>query len=172
MGRDTQGVKSMDLAEGDAVIDMAVVKEGLKVITMTENGYGKISEIDDYRLQSRAGKGIKAGNFTDKTGKLVSLKLISGEEDIMIITANGTIIKVAAADISTIGRATQGVRIMKTDDSTVSKIALAPHEEEEPSEEAEEGISGVSEAALGGELTESAEHSESETSDEDNGANE
>lgn len=178
MGRDTQGVKSMDLAEGDAVIDMAVVKEGLKVITMTENGYGKISEIDDYRLQSRAGKGIKAGNFTDKTGKLVSLKLISGDEDIMIITANGTIIKVAAADISTIGRATQGVRIMKTDNSTVSKIALAPHEEEEPSEEAEEGISGGSEAALSGELaesaesTESTENSESETSDEDNGANE
>ena len=125
----------MDLADGDSVVDMAVVKPELKVITMTENGYGKLSEIDDYRLQSRAGKGVKAGNFNDKTGKLVSLKLITGDEDIMVITTNGTIIKVAANEISTLGRATQGVRIMKTDDSKVSKIALAPHEEESESEE-------------------------------------
>ena len=129
MGRDTQGVKSMTLNDGDYVVDMAIVKDGYDVITMTENGYGKRSSTDDYRLQTRGGKGVKAGVFNAKTGKLVNLKLINSDEDIMIITSNGTIIRVAAEDISTIGRDTQGVRIMRIDDSTVSKIAISPKSE-------------------------------------------
>ncbi|MBQ7235542.1 MAG: DNA gyrase subunit A [Clostridia bacterium] len=132
MGRDTQGVKSMTLNKGDYVVDMSVIKDGYEVITMTENGYGKRSGIEDYRLQSRGGKGVKAGNFTAKTGKLVNLKLISSNEDIMIITSNGTIIRVAADDISTIGRDTQGVRVMRIDDgTTVSKIAISPKGDED-----------------------------------------
>ncbi|MBE7089716.1 MAG: DNA gyrase subunit A [Clostridiales bacterium] len=130
MGRDTQGVKSMEL-DGDHVVDMAVLKEGYEIITMTENGYGKRSDIEDYRLQQRGGKGIKAGTFNEKTGKLVSLKLISEAEDIMIITSAGTIIRVTAEDISKIGRDTQGVRVMRIDDSTVSNIAITPKGEEE-----------------------------------------
>jgi len=135
MGRDTQGVKSMTLNKGDIVVDMAVIKEGSEVITMTENGYGKRSDIEDYRMQSRGGKGVKAGVFNSKTGKLASLKLISDSEDIMIITDNGTIIRVAADDISKIGRDTQGVRIMRIDDSTVKKIAITPKGEDEEIEE-------------------------------------
>jgi len=135
MGRDTQGVKSMTLNKGDIVVDMAVIKEGSEVITMTENGYGKRSNIEDYRIQSRGGKGVKAGVFNAKTGKLASLKLISESEDIMIITDSGTIIRVAADDISKIGRDTQGVRIMRIDDSTVRKIAITPKGEEEIEEE-------------------------------------
>ncbi len=131
MGRDTQGVKSMTLNKGDYVVDMSVIKEGCEVITMTENGYGKRSSVEDYRMQSRGGKGVKAGTFNAKTGKLASLKLISNDEDIMIITSNGTIIRVAASDISTIGRDTQGVRIMRIDDSTVSKIAISPKSEDD-----------------------------------------
>ncbi len=132
MGRDTQGVKSMTLNDGDFVVDMAVIKDGYEVITMTENGYGKRSSIEDYRLQSRGGKGVKAGVFNSKTGKLANLKLVSSEEDIMIITNNGTIIRVAASDISTIGRDTQGVRVMRIDDNTtVSKIAISPKSEDE-----------------------------------------
>ncbi len=131
MGRDTQGVKSMTLNKGDIVVDMAVIKEGCEIITMTENGYGKRSDIEDYRMQSRGGKGVKAGVFNSKTGKLVSLKLISESEDIMIITNGGTIIRVAAEDISKIGRDTQGVRIMRIDDSTVKKIAITPKGEED-----------------------------------------
>ena len=129
MGRDTQGVKSMTLNDGDFVVDMSVIKEGCEVITMTENGYGKRSDVEDYRLQSRGGKGVKAGTFNEKTGKLVNLKLISSDDDIMIITSNGTIIRVAASEISTIGRDAQGVRIMRIDDSTVSKIAISPRSE-------------------------------------------
>ncbi len=131
MGRDTQGVKSMTLNDGDYVVDMAVIKEGLEVITMTENGYGKRSDIEDYRLQSRGGKGVKAGVFNEKTGKLVNLKLVSELDDIMIITTNGTIIRVASGDISKISRDTQGVRIMRINDSLVSNIAITPSVEEE-----------------------------------------
>ncbi|MBR2498188.1 MAG: DNA gyrase subunit A [Clostridia bacterium] len=138
MGRDTQGVKSMTLNNGDYVVDMAVIKNGYEVITMTENGYGKRSDIDDYRLQTRGGKGVKAGVFNEKTGKLVNLKLVSDAEDIMIITVNGTIIRVAAADISKIGRDTQGVRIMRIDDSNVSKIAISPKGDEDEQEESEQ----------------------------------
>ncbi|MBO5714201.1 MAG: DNA gyrase subunit A, partial [Clostridia bacterium] len=136
MGREAQGVKSMELNYGDYVIDMAVIKEGYEVVTMTEHGYGKRSDISDFRQQNRAGKGVKAGVFNSKTGKLVSLKLVSSEEDLMIITSNGTIIRVAADDISKIGRDTQGVRVMRIDDSLVSKMAVTPKSESE--EEVEE----------------------------------
>ena len=138
MGRDTQGVKSISLNEDDYVVDMSVIKEGYEVITMTENGYGKRSSIEDYRLQTRGGKGVKAGVFNNKTGKLVNLKLVSSDEDIMIITSNGTIIRVSASEISTIGRDTQGVRIMRIDDSTVSKIAISSKSDDEDGGETEE----------------------------------
>ncbi len=141
MGRDTQGVKSMTLNPEDYVVDMSVIKEGYEVITMTDNGYGKRSSIEDYRLQSRGGKGVKAGVFNAKTGKLVNLKLVSNDDDIMIITNNGTIIRVSAQDISTIGRDTQGVRVMRIDDSTtVSKIAISPKSESDEGDEQEEII--------------------------------
>ncbi len=141
MGRDTQGVKSMDLTD-DYLVDMAVIKPDCEVITMTENGYGKRSDIEEFRLQNRAGKGIKAGVFNEKTGKLVSLKLVSETEDIMIITLGGTIIRVSANDISKIGRNTQGVRVMRIDDSVVSGITVTPKNEDETdgAETAEETV--------------------------------
>ena len=138
MGRDTQGVRSIMLDGDDYVVDMSVIHDNCEVITMTENGFGKRSDIEDYRLQTRGGKGVKAGTFNEKTGKLVSLKLVTDAEDIMIITSNGTIIRVAVADISKIGRDTQGVRIMRIDDSTVSKIAITPKGDEEDAVEGED----------------------------------
>ncbi|MBE7087521.1 MAG: DNA gyrase subunit A, partial [Clostridiales bacterium] len=138
-GRDTQGVKSIELSDGDYVVDMSVLKDGYEIMTMSENGFGKRSDVEDYRLQQRGGKGIKAGVFNSKTGKLVSLKLISESEDIMIITVDGTIIRVSAADISKIGRDTQGVRVMRIDNSTVSKIAITPKSDEEDGDGEEEG---------------------------------
>ncbi len=134
MGRDTQGVKSMELNDGDYVVDMSVLKEGYEFITMTENGFGKRSSDEDYRLQNRGGKGVKAGIFNAKTGKLVSLKLVSKEDDIMIITSSGTIIRVSADDISKVGRDTMGVRVMRIDGSTVSNIAITPKTEQEDEE--------------------------------------
>ena len=141
MGRDTQGVRAMDLGEGDYLVDMLVVKPGCQILTITSKGYGKRSEVEDYRLQGRAGKGIKAGVFNEKTGHLVNLKIVSEDEDIMIISNNGTIIRMHVSDISMIGRNTQGVRVMRLKDSEVATVAVAPREEEEePSGEEEASV--------------------------------
>lgn len=113
MGREAQGVRSMKLDNGDYVVDMAVARNGLEVLTISENGFGKRSDLIDYRLQSRAGKGIKAGVFNEKTGKLVNLKLINPENDVMLIADNGVVIRIRAKDVSKIGRDTMGVRVMK-----------------------------------------------------------
>ncbi len=131
MGRDTQGVKAMNLSADDYLVDMLVIKPDCQILTITSNGYGKRSDVEDYRLQGRAGKGIKAGVFNEKTGWLVNLKIVNENEDIMVISNNGTIIRMHVADISMIGRNTQGVRIMRLKDSEVATVAVAPREEEE-----------------------------------------
>ena len=139
MGRDTQGVKSMNLNKDDYIVDMIVLKNGFEVMTMSEQGYGKRTEIEEFRLQSRAGKGIKAGVINEKTGKLVALKLVSADNDVMVIADNGIIIRIKAEEISKIGRDTQGVRIMKLKDSgKVVSVAVTPSEPEEPEEGAAE----------------------------------
>ncbi len=133
MGREAQGVKSMDLAEGDYVVDMAVIRNGLEAVTISEKGYGKRSDMIDYRLQSRAGKGIKAGVFTEKTGKLVSLKLIDPENDLMLIADNGIVIRIKAKEISKIGRDTMGVKVMnikRGEDTKVVCVSESPASEE------------------------------------------
>ena len=135
LGRDTQGVKAMDLSEGDQLVDMLVIKPDCEVLTITSGGYGKRSDVEDYRLQGRAGKGIKAGVFNEKTGYLVNLKIVSEEEDIMIISNNGTIIRMHVTDISKIGRNTQGVRVMRLKDGEVATVTVAPREEDDPEEE-------------------------------------
>ena len=138
MGRDTMGVRSMKLDEGDYVVDMAIARNGVEVLTISENGFGKRSDLVDYRLQSRAGKGIKAGTFNEKTGKLVNLKLIDPENDIMLIADNGIVIRVRAKEISKIGRDTMGVRVMKfKGDAKVVCVSESPASEE--LEEGEEG---------------------------------
>jgi len=132
MGRDTQGVKSMKLSSDERIVDMTAVRPGYEILTITENGYGKRTDPDDYRLQSRAGKGIKAGVFNDKTGNLVNLKLINAGDDLMIISDNGTIIRMNSMDISKISRATQGVRVMRIQgDSKVVCVAITPKAAEE-----------------------------------------
>ena len=142
MGRDTQGVRAMDLGEGDYLVDMLVVKPGCQILTITSKGYGKRSEVEDYRLQGRAGKGIKAGVFNEKTGHLVNLKIVGEDEDIMIISNNGTIIRMHVSDISMIGRNTQGVRVMRLKDSEVATVAVAPREEEEEAPDGEGAVAG------------------------------
>ena len=136
MGRGAAGVKSIKLdASGDVVVDMTVIKPGHEILTVSANGYGKRSDVDDYRLQSRAGKGIKAGIFNEKTGQLVNLKQVRPDQDVMMISDNGTIIRCRARDISKISRDTQGVRIMKLGGSgKVVCVAIAQAESEESSE--------------------------------------
>ncbi len=164
MGRDTQGVRAMSLNEGDYLVDMLVVKPDCQILTITSNGYGKRSNVEDYRLQGRAGKGIKAGVFNEKTGYLVNLKIVNEDEDIMVISANGTIIRMHVSDISMIGRNTQGVRIMKLKDSTIATVAVAPREEEEP-EETEAETSEDPTAENAGEETDTSAETEPQSDD-------
>ena len=125
-GRTSMGVKSIKLDKGERVVDMTKVSAGEEVFTLTERGYGKRTDIDEYSLQGRAGKGLKAGALTDKTGNIVHLKLINPEtDDIIIIADNGIIIRVHADEISKIGRATQGVRVMKLKDANAKVVACA-----------------------------------------------
>ena len=145
IGRDTQGVKAMDLEDGDYLIGMTVVDPEKSVLTITSNGYGKLSSIEDYRLQGRAGKGIKAGNFNEKTGNLVCLTFVSEDQDVMLITDNGIIIRVRAKDISKLKRDTQGVIVMRMDNGEVSTVAVVPHEDEEVEGEAVENGEEVAE---------------------------
>ena len=140
IGRAAMGVKSIELNPGDAVVDMCPVFPDMKVLSITENGYGKLTEIDEYRVQSRGGKGIKAMNLTPKTGRLTCQLLADEAEDILLITDDGTIIRVPVGSISTLGRNTQGVRLMRVaEESKVVGVARAEAEEEEPEEPEEDG---------------------------------
>ena len=130
IGRDTQGVKAMDLEENDELIGMAVAKDDMKVLTITSNGYGKRSSIDDYRLQARAGKGVKSGQYNEKTGEPVCLTFVAPDQDVMMITENGIIIRIKAEDISIVGRDTQGVIVMRLNEGKISTVAVVPHEED------------------------------------------
>ncbi|NCB03132.1 MAG: DNA gyrase subunit A, partial [Spirochaetia bacterium] len=130
VGRTAMGVKSMKIEKCDKIVDMAILKEGFELITVSEKGYGKRSDPEDYRLQGRAGKGIKAGNFNEQTGKLIALKQVSEENDIIIISDAGIMIRIRAAEISKIGRSTKGVRLMRLrDEGKVAAVALTPHDE-------------------------------------------
>ena len=140
MGRVSQGVKSMDIGKNDLIVDMSVVDPESELITITEYGFGKRSSIAEYRLQTRGGKGVKAGNFNEQTGHLVALKQVSKDEDLMIIADNGVIIRTPIEDISLISRSTKGVKVMKLrDDAKIVSVALALKEDEEP-ETAEEMV--------------------------------
>ena len=136
IGRAAMGVKSIELNRGDAVVDMCPVFPDMKVLSITENGYGKLTEIDEYRVQSRGGKGIKAMNLTEKTGRLTCQLLADEAEDILLITDDGTIIRTPVSSISTLGRNTQGVRLMRVaEESKVVCVARAEAEEEDVGEE-------------------------------------
>lgn len=138
MGRATQGVTAIDLAQDDYVINMAVVKAGASVLTITENGYGKRSDPDEYRVINRGGKGIITHELTEKTGALVELRMVEPDEDIMLITSDGVIIRTPVEDIRLAGRATQGVIIMRVvEDVKVVCAAPVPAESEEDADQAE-----------------------------------
>ncbi|MBR3864606.1 MAG: DNA gyrase subunit A [Clostridia bacterium] len=170
MGRDTQGVRCMLISDDDMLVDMTVVKPEFDVLTISANGFGKRSDIEDYRLQSRGGKGIKAGVFNDKTGRLVSLKLVKDDQDIMLIADNGIVIRTPACDVSKIGRDTKGVKVMKVDGGRVVTVAVVPHAEEEKEDLGEEVLTENGEVVANEVATEGVEN-DSENTTETNGEN-
>ncbi len=130
MGRASMGVRAIRLAEDDCVIDMCPLNTGTEVLAITTHGYGKRTSPDEYREQGRNGKGVRAMNLTDKTGDLAALLMVNPDEDIMLITDDGTIIRSAVQDVRLCGRFTQGVRIMKlSEGSFVTGVARAEREE-------------------------------------------
>ena len=132
MGRNSQGVKCLNLKEDDYIVDMIVIKENYDILTITTNGFGKRSDSRDYRTQGRNGKGVNAGIFNEKTGRLVNLKQVMPEEDIILITNSGTLIRMHADSISKIGRATQGVKIMRLQpDEFVVSVTTAERENDD-----------------------------------------
>ena len=138
MGRNSIGVRSMKLGAGDEVIDIAVIEPGTRVLCVTSNGYGKRTDPDEYREQGRNGKGIKAMALTEKTGDLAAMLFVNEEEDILLITDDGTIIRARAADIRICGRSTQGVKLMRLAEGSQVVAVCRAEPEEEPEEEAKE----------------------------------
>ena len=133
MGRNSIGVRSIRLSEGDEVIDIAVIEPDTTVLAVTSNGFGKRTDPEEYREQGRNGKGIRAINLTEKTGDLAALLFVHDEEDLLIITDDGTIIRSRVADIRICGRNTQGVRLMRLgENSRVVAVSRAEKEAEEP----------------------------------------
>jgi DNA gyrase subunit A len=132
MGRTATGVRGVKLRENDYVVGMDVLKHESEVLIITENGYGKRTAADEYAIKGRGGKGVKTANITEKNGKLVGLTTVSGDEDIMIITDKGVMIRFHADAISQTGRATLGVRLIKLDgEAIVSTMAKVEREEDE-----------------------------------------
>ena len=133
LGRNSLGVRSMRLAENDEVIDIATVEPDTTVLAVTTNGYGKRTDPEEYREQGRNGKGVRAINLTEKTGELAALFFVHEDEDILLITDDGTIIRSRAADIRVCGRVSQGVRLMRlAEGSRVVGVCRAEKEEETP----------------------------------------
>ena len=142
MGRDAVGVRGIRLREGDYVVAGARAHEGQTLLTITENGYGKRTDIEEYlrgeggEPQKRGGSGMKNYHITEKTGKVVAAKVVSGEEDILMISDDGTIIRMASADINIYGRVAQGVRVMRLKDGVrVISVARTDKEQTEESHE-------------------------------------
>jgi DNA gyrase subunit A len=133
MGRTAYGVRGISLREGDAVVAMEVLTPGGTILTVTEQGYGKRTELDEYRVQSRGGIGIINIQTSDRNGKAIGIAQVSDDAELMLITQQGKILRMASKDIRTIGRATQGVRLIdiEGDDRAVSIARLAEKDEEE-----------------------------------------
>jgi DNA gyrase subunit A len=149
-GRNTSGVRGMKLDDDDVIVGMVPVTDNGELLVISEKGYGKRSGVEEYRQQNRGGKGLITYKVSEKTGNLVGCTLVSDEDDLLIITDSGVIIRVSAEEIPTLSRATSGVRLMKASGASIVDFAITYHEEEEeeiPEGEEGEAAEGDAEAA-------------------------
>lgn len=131
MGRSATGVKGMEIDDDTKVVSLTTSLEGKYILALSEKGFGKMSLLDEYRLTSRGTKGVITMNMTDKTGKLVATRAVNGDEDIIVITKLGVVIRTSLKQVSISGRNTQGVKIIKLkDEEVVSSVTSLPAEEE------------------------------------------
>ncbi len=139
MGKTAAGVRGIRLSDGDKVIGMITAGIGGSILTVTDKGFGKRSDIRDYRLTRRGGKGIKTIKTTSRTGKMIAIMEVIDNDDLMIITANGVVIRQHIKNIRVIGRNTQGVKLLKLDESDfIADIAKVVKEEEDDNNNKEE----------------------------------
>lgn len=140
VGRAARGVKALTLGEGDEVIGMSVCREGGLLLTVTETGYGRLSELTDYRIQSRGGKGL-TNYHTEAFGNVAAIKVVDPDDDVILISSDGIVIRMQASEIRLCRRPSKGVRVMRVEEgSRIVSLVRAPHEEEtEEPAEAEEG---------------------------------
>ncbi|MDK9710264.1 DNA gyrase subunit A [Acidaminobacter sp.] len=135
MGRVATGVRGIRLSDNDEVVCMEILRSDSKLLIVSENGYGKRTELDEYRIQTRGGKGIKTYNMNSKTGKVVSARVVKDDEEIMLINSQGILIRLRVDEISVLGRSTSGVRLMRTDETccvvSTARIMDKPTDEEE-----------------------------------------
>ena len=136
MSRSATGVRGVNLRDGDQVVGAGVITEGDEVLVITEKGYGKRTLASEYPTKGRGGKGIKTANITDKNGPLAGLMTVTGEEDLMIITNTGVIIRTSVANISQTGRSTMGVKVMRLDQNAqiVTFTTVAPDAKDDEEE--------------------------------------
>ena len=136
MGRNAVGVRGIRLREGDYVVGAGASGNGTAVLSITKNGYGKRTPLSEYTLQHRGGMGLKNYNVTEKTGPVADMRLVNEEDDLLVVSDDGTIIRMAVSDISILGRSTQGVRVMRLGEGA-GVISIAPTDKEEAEEELE-----------------------------------
>ena len=146
MGRVTRGVKAITLRGDDYIIGMCLANEDTQLLAVTEYGYGKRTELSEYRVQSRGGVGIKTYKCSEVTGNVIGIRSVKDDEDIMIITSEGVIIRIPASGISTIGRSTKGVRLIRLPEG-VKVVSIGITEHEEPEEETEGEAAETAETA-------------------------
>jgi len=137
MGRIARGVRGIKLAGDDHVVGISVCRDDGEVLVVSENGFGKRTSLDEYKIQARGGKGVTSYKISDKTGKVAGIHIVDNNNDIMLITSEGVIIRMNAADINTFGRVTKGVTMMRLDDG-VKIVGVALTEHAEPEEESAE----------------------------------
>jgi len=143
MGRNATGVKGITLSGDDEMVGLSLVNDDATILTITENGYGKRTKLSEYRTQGRGGQGIITIKTSKRNGKVVSSCKVTDQDELMLITQNGMIIRIKVADISVIGRNTQGVRLfdLRQGDKVMAVANFAEKEEEEELEELEDNSS-------------------------------
>jgi len=174
MGRNASGVRGVSLPENGEVIGMITITDPANehILVVSENGYGKRSDVEDYRVTNRGGKGVKTINVTDKTGDLIAIKNVTDNDDLMIINKSGIVIRLAVKDLRVMGRATQGVRLinLRNGDSIAAVTRVDHSDEEEVLLDEEGNVIVINEATVdsseeldnGKDIDESAEENNNE----------
>lgn len=147
MGRSARGVRGIDLADDDRAVDLVIIQPGMSVLTVCENGFGKKTDVDEYRLTKRGAKGVINVRITERNGEVTAIRAVADDDQLMLITAGGTLLRMQVGQLRDIGRATQGVKLIRVDDEdrVVAVAKIAPEKDEGGESAADNGAAGDAE---------------------------